>query len=304
MAIESTNRVERNTHRIAKRGGHIRVTELTASLNGTDTSESTIEVFLRSDLKEAARTLGPAEARYLVDTYYQVQTVRLESQGRYRAGREAAEPSVLMRFSTGEFLRMEGSIQAALDAYTDEQPMGRWARSIVGIGPVLAAGLLAHVDITQAPTVGHIWRFAGLDPTLSWDKGQKRPWNAKLKVICWKIGESFIKVQNRPGDVYGHIYAERKRLEIERNEAGAFAEQAAAALTRRRFGDDTAAKAAYLQGRLPPAHIHARARRYAVKLFLAHYHETAYEQEYGRKPPLPYPIAILGHAHYLAPPVA
>ena len=37
-----------------------------------------------------------------------------------------------------------------------------------GIGPVIAAGLLANIDIKQAPTVGHIWRFAGLDPTNKW----------------------------------------------------------------------------------------------------------------------------------------
>ena len=54
----------------------------------------------------------------------------------------------------------------------------RWARSIYGIWPVLAAGLLAHIDIEQAPTVGHIWSFAGLDPTKKWQPKTTRPWNA------------------------------------------------------------------------------------------------------------------------------
>jgi hypothetical protein len=39
----------------------------------------------------------------------------------------------------------------------------------------------------------------------------KRPYNEKLKVLSWKIGESFVKVRNRPQDVYGKIYVERKR---------------------------------------------------------------------------------------------
>jgi hypothetical protein len=53
---------------------------------------------------------------------------------------------------------------------------------------------------------------------------------------------------------------------------------------------------------LPPAHIHARAKRYAVKLFLAHYQQVAYELHFGKKPPNPYPIEILGHAHMIDPP--
>jgi hypothetical protein len=53
---------------------------------------------------------------------------------------------------------------------------------------------------------------------------------------------------------------------------------------------------------LPPAQIDNRARRYAVKLFLAHLHHVWYETEFGEAPPKPYPIAIMGHAHYIMPP--
>jgi hypothetical protein len=48
--------------------------------------------------------------------------------------------------------------------------------------------------------------------------------------------------------------------------------------------------------------LHARAKRYAVKLFLAHLHEVWYREHYKTAPPIPYPIAHLGHAHYIAPP--
>ena len=54
----------------------------------------------------------------------------------------------------------------------------------------------------------------------------------------------------------------------------------------------------YSDGRLPPPdHIHSRAKRYAVKLFLSHYHEIGYTLEFGIEPPNPYPIGVLGHAH-------
>ena len=194
-------------------------------------------------------------------------------------------------------------MKRALDAYTDTQPVGAWSKSIVGIGPIIAAGLIAHIDIEKAPTVGHIWRFAGLDPTVRWEKSQKRPWNASLKTLCWKVGESFVKVSGREDDVYGKLYLERKAQEVARNTAGAFATQAAAKLERFKIGKDTDAYKAYSQGLLPPAHVHARAKRWAVKLFLSHWHHVAYEARFGTPPPKPYILTTEGgHAHFLPPP--
>jgi hypothetical protein len=197
---------------------------------------------------------------------------------------------------------LEAQIKAALGKYSQASVVGRWAESICGIGPVLSAGLLAHLDIEKAPTVGHIWRFAGLDPTVTWNKKEKRPWNSSLKTLTWKIGESFVKVSGNDADVYGKIYQERKALEIARNEAGAFAGQAAAALSAKKYRDDTTAKKSYEAGQLPPGHIHARAKRYAVKLFLAHWHAVAYRDHFNADAPKPYALTMLGHAHEIVCP--
>jgi hypothetical protein len=53
---------------------------------------------------------------------------------------------------------------------------------------------------------------------------------------------------------------------------------------------------------LPPAHIHSRARRIAIKMFLSHYWEVAYEIHYGKRPPVPYVIEHMGHVHQIPPP--
>ena len=252
---------------------------------------------LNKDLRQAAETLTPSEARFLVDSYYTIQSHRTATGNQVLAAFDSSEPNETIKYFHKQYWELEKNIQKILDAYTKAHPVGEWLRSIKGIGPVIAAGLLAHIDITKAPTVGHIWSYAGLNPNAKWEKGQKRPWNARLKVLCWKAGESFVKVSNNPTGVYGHVYAERKALEIERNEVGLFADQATLILETKRLGKDTEAYKWYSQGMLPPAHIHARAKRYAVKLFLSHLHEFWYEYEYGEKPPLPYPIAIQGHAH-------
>ena len=253
-------------------------------------------------IRKTAAQMGGREPRYLVDNYYRVQGIRLIAASQKRAAAKAEEPIVTLDYFLGLYKHSETLAKRMLQAYAEGQEASSWALSICGIGPVLAAGLSAHIDIEKAPTVGHIWRFAGLDPTQKWGAGEKRPWNADLKTLCWKIGESFVKVKNRDADVYGKVYDQRKQLEEERNEAGEFAEQAKDKLARNKIGKETDAYKSYSQGKLPPGHLHSRAERYAVKLFLAHYHHVAYEVHYGTPPPMPYILTQPNHAHYIAPP--
>lgn len=252
---------------------------------------------LTKDLRAGSATLGQSEARFLVDSYYQMQDARIRAAGQVRSVED--EPHSVLSWLQDQNQVLENQIRGALKVYAENNPVGEWMLAITGIGPVISAGFLAHIDITMAPTVGHIWRYAGQDPTCVWAPKTKRPWNAQLKVICWKAGESFVKVSSNENDIYGKVYRQRKALEIERNEAGAFADQAAAKLAKFKIGKTTEAYKHYSAGRLPDAHIHARAKRYAVKLFLSHLHGFWYENHYGAPPPLPYPIAILGHAHLM-----
>jgi hypothetical protein len=257
---------------------------------------------LTKDERKASVTLGKNEARFLVDAYYQLQDNRIRSDGQVRSMSAGGEPHSVLQWLADMNRTLEESIKAALDGYSKSSPVGEWLRSQKGIGPVIAAGLMAHLDITKAETAGAFWSFAGLDPAKSWNKGQKRPWNAELKTLCWKLGESFVKVSGNEEAYYGQVYKLRKAQEQARNEAGEYAEQARLKLEKFNIGKSTDAYKAYSEGRLPPAHIHARAKRYAVKLLLAHYHEVAYKDHYGKEPPLPYAVGILGHAHIIAPP--
>ena len=259
---------------------------------------------LSRDLKEATKLMSKDQVRYLVDLYYQIQDFRIQTSGQMRSMNEQAEnpePVNVIEWVFDNQRRIENGIKSALDYYTDNESsgMGKWAKSIVGIGPVISSGLLAHIDIEKAPTVGHIWRFAGLDPTSKWEKKTKRPWNAKLKVLCWKAGESFIKFQNHKNDVYGKFYVQRKAQEQAENESGKYAAQAEEILKSKKIGKETEAYKSYSQGKLPPAHIHARARRWAVKIFLYHWFAEAYRRKWDREPPKPYVIEHLGHVHLI-----
>ncbi len=348
---------------------------------------------LDRETRNQAADMSITEARYFVDAYYQQQEYRKAVENQIRAATEAGEMTGPLKWYGERTAEMESRIKSILAAWVKGRDLGRWCDSVTGIGPVIGAGLMAHIDITKTPTAGGIWRFAGLDHTQRWlgtekakkavseyaakhgdlnlvipmlaeyigtrpetlrrlatsdNKGKpikltkeslskaaaRRPWNATLKTLCWKIGESFVKVAARENDLYGGLYLKRKAQEIEANERGDFAGQAKSKLETTKIGKTTEAYLWYagcltpelaaglrempaekrgaalkqVAGKpgsgvpmLPPAHIHARAKRWAVKLFLAHYHHMAYRIEYGCEPPKPYVIEHLGHVHEIKP---
>lgn len=345
---------------------------------------------LSKDMKEAAKLMGMLEARYLVDTYYTYQNVRIRAAHQVDRCDEVAEPTELLRWTHGNFDQIEGDVKKALGIFAAEYAVGEWLQSICGIATVLSAGFLTTFDIRERfltkctcadkdqdrkhgdgnrmmrpiggsvedgilrfrctgrrgkgekedaedlsptqkkdksckvihevrprdlragegvlvrpKTAGHWWNYAGLNPQILWNKKEMRPWNARAKVLSFKAGSSFQMTQNRDSDVYGHLFADRKFKETQKNREGAFKEIALAKAED--VGKNTRAYGFYSKGQLPPAHIEARARRYAVKIFLSHFHDVAYRDYYGEAPPVPFVFSehYKGqetHSHYIEPP--
>jgi hypothetical protein len=255
-------------------------------------------------LLEAAN-LSAAEMRLMVSNYYLSQEMRkrMDMQLRHLGDKgeifakdqEVEKPAFVLNFAANAFSDIEETIVKVFIANLKNNPVAQWMLRQRGIGPVITAGLWAHIDITKAPTVGHIWRFAGLDPSMKWEKGEKRPYNAELKQVCWHAGQCFMKQSNDPDCFYGNLYRQRKKFEIERNEAGGNLDKA------KDFkvspGATKAVKDKLKDGRLPDFNIDARARRYAVKIFLSHLHAVWFWHHFKMPPPKPFAIAQLGHAH-------
>lgn len=322
---------------------------------------------LSKDIKKGSLTLGKDEIRFLVDYYYQAQNDRIIMQNRIRAINQSDkdEPHETIAFINKQVSTIEENIKKILDYYTDNDPIGKWCKSITGIGPVISAGLIANLDITDKPTAGHFWSYCGLNdynrPWIGREKTKKiidevlgdkkskditfedfcncciktqwkplnlieatgkdgkkifynaegtefkfkkediinqcakRPYNARMKTLLWKLGQSFVKVSNNPNDIYGKIYQVRKAYEIDKNEKLEYKEQAE--VKAKIVGKNTEAYKSYSIGKLSPAHIQARCERYAVKIFLSHLHEIMYLVHNGKEAPKPFAIEILGHAH-------
>jgi hypothetical protein len=247
--------------------------------------------------------LTPNEARFLVDSYYNIQELRKATGNQIFSMNKLGEPTTAIEILFNDYKQQEDSIKKVLDRHTDTMDIGKRMKDICGIGPVITAGILAHIDIKKAPTAGHIWSFAGLNPEAEWKKGEKRPWNADLKtLLVFKLGESFVKVKGNKNDFYGQYYDKWKAEEITKNENGEFKQQAESKLAKYNIGKSTDAYKAYSQGKLPPAHIHARVRRRVVKLFISHLHQCWYQLEFGKPAPAPYVFAKAGHVHFIEPP--
>ncbi len=294
-------------------------------------------VKLSRDLKKAARHLSRANARWMIDQYYTIQDERIRSASQGRANASAEEPKELIDWIFDTMRRFEAAIQGALGEYAKQYKVGQWMMAQYGIGPVLAAACLAHLEIEGRPTVGAFWRFSGLDPTSVWEKKTKRPWNAQLKsILVFKMGESFVKFHGRDKCFYGKLWKQQKDKLWLQNLAGKFSGQATADMEASKYKMTTqayrwvrgeyslTATEAWLKTdnrekppeavrdthvgtgipMLPPAQIHARARRWTVKLFLSHLHEVMHHDWYDKAPPAPYIFEHPGgdaHVHLLKP---
>jgi hypothetical protein len=274
---------------------------------------------LSADLRDASRFMGRREIRTLVDSFYIMQKARIVAGNISGALDKANEPHRILDYVAQMQERLENQIHSTLDVWSSNNTDCHWLREIVGVGPVISSGLTAHIDISRAATAGALWRFAGLDPTAIWLPKTKRPWNARLKLLAWKAGQSFVKFAANERCYYGHLYTVRRELEDLRNARGDYANEAVHVLLTRNFRSmaNTRMKNAtdaekekeiqttvswYKKGMFPPGRIQLRATRYACTIFLSHLHDVMFFNTYNHAAPRPYVYDYRDHAHIIEPP--
>jgi hypothetical protein len=174
-------------------------------------------------------------------------------------------------------------------------PIWEWGTSIKGLGEGgLLAQLLAQIDdIGKFDTVSKLWRFAGwavIDGEIDrCKKGEKSPYNRKLKAICWNIVQSFIR-NHTP--IYADIYYEEKDRQrhlypdVVCRECGCVWDDCDNKKKHHKLFND--------------GHLHNRAIRKTAKIFLQHLWVTWREFE-GLPVSQPYAQAIMGHTHIVGP---
>ena len=282
-------------------------------------------------IQSGAQPIDNQEINFLLDLYEELQRQRVRQNNRIKAHeRERPEENPLeaMIWTHGQINLLEKQIKTIIQSFLEAHPMAWFFDQIKGVTGFTAARLLCSLDVHKAKNVGGFWRYAGIDPSSTWSKKCARPWNPKVKLACWKIGNQLVKSE---GGCYRAIYDERKAYEWNKNLEGKNVE--IAQKMTKVFDPNTLAYSWYsgefdvekvkrallertLPGiltctakkrsdglpMLPPAQIHARARRYMVKVLLAHLHYRWHEQEFGRPPTRPLVLSHFGHDKYLIPP--
>src|SRR4030095_2974554 len=214
----------------------------------------TLRRAFNKDFKESAKVIPTRQVKYLVGMYYTAQKMRIAVESKLRSLDEV--PNAVLVTFLDMFEEVEKDLQSALDVYTANSEVGASFRRIKGVGPVLTAGWLAHVNVHIATNAAKIMSFGGYNPNMVWNKGEKRPYNADFKLVLSKMGRAFVFLSNR-NSFFGQKYNENKKLIQKRNEAGLFAERCAHLLKTRNYKKETSAYRHCSQGLYPPAHVNA-----------------------------------------------
>ena len=140
----------------------------------------------------------------------------------------------------------EQKYKSLVEKYIVMEPIWtEWLEKVHGVGPLMTAMLLYYFGYCEkAKHASSLWKYAGLTPDSKLVKGESAGFSRKLRMFCWRLGDSFVK-HNTP--YYRGVYDVEKARQLERLEAGH-------ELAPSRLG-----------------HADARARRKMVKHFLVHY---------------------------------
>jgi hypothetical protein len=200
--------------------------------------------------------------RALVEDYYDIQDMRIEADGQIRAhkqGMSEQDAEVVKEMVSKRLHNIEDDIKKYITKVMKDDPVYKYLSGIKGIGPLLAAGLLAWIeDIEKFETISKLWAYSGL--TVSEDgrarkrkKGEKLNWNPRMKTLAWKIGESFVKTKGG----YRALY-EKFRAEYD---------------AKWKTGDDCGSETCKKNdNKCYDMHRYMAAKRKTVKVFLAHLH--------------------------------
>ena len=164
-------------------------------------------------------TAEMSDLKLLVRVFYEAQDQRKGAASKVRAYHELGIAVPYMEKALEYATEYEAHLEKQLRAIMKVSPFyNEWLKHVKGIGPVLAASLMAELGSPQKfDTVSALWSYCGLSvrdgEAVRRKQGEKSSWNPALKVTAWKISTSFVKCRGSLGrelyDGYKAYYIER-----------------------------------------------------------------------------------------------
>jgi len=269
-------------------------------------------------------TESTAELKLLVGTYYALQKERIQTVLRIKAlersGIAKSRAEDLHEHMDKELLRIEKWIAGKIeDRLKGNDIYNAWLKHVPGVGPILAAGLISVIDpISEVEKPSSLWKYAGQDvvdgKAPKRVRGQKVTWNPFFRTLCWKLGDSFVKAGGYYRKVYDKARAKEDskapfKVPIEHVQGYLLAENVGNIKKGEMIGRENISKfRKQAKGReevlvtLTDLHKYNRAKRKAVKLFIAHLWAIWRDLD-GLSVRVPYVVEKLGHELIPAPTV-
>ena len=182
--------------------------------------------------------------RFLVESYYDIQDVRISVSNRtYQLDAKQVDHKVEKETTKGKISEshtdalknIEASIQKQIEEVLEEIPIWtEFMKHVRGVGPTLAGGIIGYMyqpysdKCDAAPTHKtcncgkSIERFNNISKLHAYagehvvngkaprrTRGEKANWNPKLRTHQWKIGQSFIK-SDESKSFYRNLYTKEK----------------------------------------------------------------------------------------------
>jgi hypothetical protein len=196
--------------------------------------------------------------------------------------------------ATGGWAKIEKKLMRDASKMIKTMPIyTKWLTKVRGVGDTLATQFVALIQpISDFDNVAKLWAYAGYavsdGEAVRRRLGVKSNWNPELKKLGFQLGDCFIKA----GGAYRQLYDNYKARDRAAHPEPIIKTDGKGRAMKTREGK---AWRLYTDG-----HMHARARRYAVKIFLSHLWQAWRELE-GLPVRGPYAVEYLGHTTVLSP---
>lgn len=175
--------------------------------------------------EDTTTTTGETSTFYITTlsrTFVAIQNQRIRTvlriKAHVRAGRlTETEAKLLINNLDSRLKADENSIKKDMAKALKTIPLwGEWFKRVKGIGPILAGGAIGETKtIIRFPHISNYWSWAGVgihdgvaDHRI---EHTKITWNPHMKVLCWKMGESFAKTGGYLKLVYKDFKADEER---------------------------------------------------------------------------------------------
>lgn len=150
------------------------------------------------------------ELRWLTDVYMQVQKLRVANNNRVQAAKTGMDdnyPDPFVASLVERLEELEHDMYRQMGKAMKEHPTWHWLAQVKGIGPTLGTKIVGLIgDISKFDTISKLWSFAGYGlkdgKAQRPQKGQKLPYNRRLKTALYLAGDSFIKSRSPFRKIY------------------------------------------------------------------------------------------------------